>query len=154
LPALPTSCAVAAVATASDGRIYVSGGFDGTYSTNTVEVYSLATTGWSTVAGLANPRQNHAAVEANGLVYMFGGSNNDGPPFPPYIGAVEAYDSTTTIWATKTTGPALTGMGAAVGSDRLVYLLGGADASEFTANAEVYSPITNTIEALQPMLTA
>src|SRR5437868_2206305 len=71
---MPTSRFGLAAATASDGRIYAIGGFDGINIYSTVEAYTPSTNTWTTVTQMNTARYElAAAVGSDGQIYAIGG---------------------------------------------------------------------------------
>ncbi|HLH22149.1 MAG TPA: kelch repeat-containing protein [Chloroflexota bacterium] len=91
------------VATATNGKLYAIGGYDGTNFLATVEEYDPSSNTWTNCGG--SPTANHCsamptarsdlkvAAAANGKLYAIGGGNASGT-----LTTVEQYDPSTNTW--------------------------------------------------------
>jgi Kelch motif len=128
----PTPRSGAAAALAPNGLVYVIGGDNN----GVIEAYDPVMNKWTTgLSPMPTPRSAlAAALGTDGLIYAIAGDNNVGR-----VGTVEAYDTSTNTWSTKSALPANEDLLSAVsGPDGRIYALGGPSA---TVNA--YSPATN-----------
>ncbi len=142
-----------AVTKGIDGSVYVVGGTgNGSTATGSVEVYSPATDGWSSIADLPTPRLGLGAATAkDGRIFAIGG----GLPGNP-TDVVEIYSPDTKSW---TTGPSMPtarlSLQAVTGSDGLIYAIGGRDAQTTPlAVVEALDPVKGTWTTMPPMPTA
>jgi N-acetylneuraminic acid mutarotase len=77
---LPVSVSFAA-AESWGGKIYVVGGFDNTTNgvvQSLVQIYDVANNSWSTGSNMPGPRANIYASVVNGLIYILGGTTQNG----------------------------------------------------------------------------
>jgi len=148
--------AQASVATSPDGKVYLIGGLEGPVKRNDkfylvllsgVDVYDSTTNTWKNVAPMHHPRQLHAATfGADGKLYVFGGFGGVGDytedPRDPEnslkeaaeiqswsrsLASVERYDPATDTWTERAPMPRpRQEMGAALGADGRIYVVGGA----------------------------
>ena len=147
------------VATASNGKIYVIGGYFVTSINtvskilDTVEEYNPATNTWMTKASMPTARTGlGVAAASNGKIYAMGGTNQNNA----VVKTVEEYDPFTNTWATKadlpTTRP---GLGVATASNGKIYAIGGRDQNNAAVNTvEEYDPATNNWTTKASMPTA
>ncbi len=95
-PSMSTTRGAHAAVLLSDGRVLVSGGYNGSYLTS-AEIYDPGTSGtgsWSSAGDMAIARQNHTmTLLPNGEVLVAGGHNPGG------ITAAELFDPATTTWS-------------------------------------------------------
>jgi N-acetylneuraminic acid mutarotase len=130
--------------TASNGKIYVIGGYDSS-QLDTVQEYDPATDTWATRSSMPTARAGMAvAAASNGKIYVFGGISGSS-----YVATVEEYDPVTDSWATRASMPAARGYaGAAQASNGKIYVIGGRDKTTGTFPAvdtvEEYDPTTDT----------
>ena len=88
-------------AAAAGGRIYVTGGDDGTTapSLNSLLIYDPKTDQWDTGAPMPTPPSNLKLVHLNGSIYAIGGIAN-GKSTGPALHTVERYDPAQGQWTT------------------------------------------------------
>jgi hypothetical protein len=122
---MPTARYWLAAATGHDGRIYATGGVNGSGDLNTVEAYTPATNTWATVASMPTARNSLAAATGHdGRIYAIGGQNSGG-----VLNTVEAYTPATNSWATVASMPtARAALAAVTGTDGRIYAIGGSNA--------------------------
>lgn len=128
------------------GRIYAIGGFGVSGHSNAVEVYdpTKPAEGWKAVAPMPAPRSSLAAVTGpDGRIYVMGGEGGGQPART----TVEAYTpgapGTPGSWASVAPmDTARSALGAATGSDGLIYAVGGRNSSANGGlnTAEAYTP--------------
>ena len=94
-PALP-QYPIGQFATVANNKIYVFGGWGGSYQT-TVYEYSEAT-GWATKASMPTARDHGTAAVYNGKIYVMGGEGGQPAQQLP-LAVVEAYDPAANTWA-------------------------------------------------------
>ena len=138
-----------------NGKVYVMGGDDGDYNSNSTNYeYTIATDSWTLRASMPTARENNVAVTLNGKIYVAGGAQGADPNYAGMT-AFEAYDPATDSWATLApmqvarVSPGIATDGA------YVYIYGGADSLGATFStldsAERYNPATNTWSYVDPM---
>ena len=110
-----------------NGKVYVMGGDDGDYNSNSTNYeYTIATDSWTLRASMPTARENNVAVTLNGKIYVAGGAQGADPNYAGMT-AFEAYDPATDSWATLApmqvarVSPGIATDGA------YVYIYGGAD---------------------------
>jgi len=107
--------------------------------------------GLSTVASLSTARPQHAAAEANGLVYAIGGEDSGGNR----LASVEEYDPSTDTWSTVASLSTARFLHAAAEANGLVYAIGGRDSGgNELASVEEYDPSTDTWSTVASLSTA
>jgi len=132
-----------------DGVIYAVGGNAGTR----LEAYDIASNAWSVKAPMLVSRFGPAVAVANGRLYVFGGADyalNGGAS----TASVESYDPTTNTWTLRAPMPVARVDGAAVGSNGLIYVMGGSTTNAALASVVAYDPVANTWSTVTPMQTA
>ena len=140
---------------AYNGKVYVMGGDDGDYNSNSTNYeYTIATDSWTLRASMPTARENNVAVTLNGKIYVAGGAQGADPNYAGMT-AFEAYDPATDSWATLApmqvarVSPGIATDGA------YVYIYGGTDSLGATFStldsAERYNPATNTWSYVDPM---
>lgn len=78
-----------------DGRVLVTGGYDGEATLSSVEIYDPATGVWSRASGMHEARRSHSAtLLSNGKVLVVGGSGESS-----YPASAEIYDPVTDVWS-------------------------------------------------------
>lgn len=83
------------VGVALDRKVYVIGGWNGTY-TGTVQVYDVDSDTWGLAQSLPTPRANIGAAVLDGLIYTFGGVTRMG-----VSSRVEAFNPLTGTWTVE-----------------------------------------------------
>jgi uncharacterized protein YkwD len=139
---LPVAKADFAVATASDGRIYLIGGLsDQGQPLARVDIYSPATNSWSQAADLPAPRAQLAAAPGpGGTIVAFGGIDAQGVP----ANSVYVYSPPLNVWTVAAPIPiASFGLAATAGSDGRIYAVGGQ-----TFDSQGHPQNLSTVEAL------
>ncbi len=131
---LPYTRASVAAAYDGDGHIWSFGGYTsfGTWRIVDTSRYDIATNTWTNHGQAYLPiatADGQAVLGANGLIYIIGGTTGSGAA-GPVTSAVWIFDPTT---ITLSPGPALAmarkDFGAALGSDKFIYVVGGLPAS-------------------------
>jgi hypothetical protein len=136
-----------------DGRVRVFGGLTPFGVTNTSERYDPASNTWTDGATAKINRYGHATTkDADGNVYVVGGTSNGKTPIP----SVERYSPSTDTWTTVAAMPTpRLGLGAAVGGDGLLYAIGGRGVDGIPTDlVEAYSPTTLSWSAVAKLPTA
>lgn len=126
-----------------NGKIYFIGGYNGTSSIATTEVYDPGTDSWTIKSAMPTARTVWTAV-VNGKIYAIGG--NKGTISTPNITDInEEYNPVTDSWTTKASMPtARNSFGIGVVNDK-IYVFGGINSSsQVTSKNEVYDPSTNS----------
>jgi len=130
---------------ASNCKIYVIGGKQGSSLLNTVEEYDITTNSWNNQKSpMPTKRINFAAVEAdNGKIYVIGGENSTSA-----LNTVEEYDPVNDRWTVKASMNANRSGLRAVALNGKIYAIGGRN--EDTLNSvEVYDPVNDSWTMLQ-----
>lgn len=136
LAPMPETRAAGALVTVGD-KLYVVGGFtqQGELATSTL-VYDVEAAAWSSIEGMADPREHLTAVVHQGDVIVMGGRKGD-----PATNSrtVERFDPRTGRWSSL---PSMletrSGHACALVADRFVGCMGGEDAYGVFPTAEVY----------------
>ena len=125
-----------------NGKLYVAGGWNGTNSLATLEVYDPATNTWATKASMSTARDGAAGGVINGKLYVVGGDIAQNQK----LATLEVYDPATDTWATKASMSTSRSGPAVVAIDGKLYVAGGCQGwcAPVTAVLEVYDPATNT----------
>jgi hypothetical protein len=131
-----------------NGRIYALGGHTtGGGPVETIEAYDPAANSWALKASMSGARSGLAAAVIDNIIYAVGGDAAvGGDPSMP-LNTLEAYDSVSNAWTTKT--PMLTarsGLAAAAVNGKL-YAIGGDSAG----TVEEYDPIADMWITKAPM---
>jgi N-acetylneuraminic acid mutarotase len=116
-------------------------------------VFDIDTGAWSNAAPMLQPRNHHAALASGGVIYVFGGRDEQ----TSEITLTEAYDPATASWQPKAAMPTgRSGIAAAPLDDKVVVFGGEAFGSIRITfdDAEAYHPASDSWEALPPMPTA
>ena len=139
---LPTARVYLGAATGNDGTIYAIGGLVyGDGHTSEVDAYNPATNIWTKVAPL--PWAGEAsAVSDHGLIYAISGDS----------GFVDAYNPQTNTWAAKASLPTIRhNFAATVGSNGIIYVMGGSGTNGVVNTVDTYNPITNIWTTVAPL---
>ena len=135
-----TTARIDSTSSVLNGKIYVIGGWDGSYL-NGVEVYDTATDTWGAINSMTTARRVSTGSAVNGKIYVIGGLDGS------YLNNVEVYDLETDTWtdcgsscAAMTTARSGSTSSAVNGK---IYVIGGLDGS-FLTTVEEYDPATNT----------
>lgn len=138
-----------------DGRVIVTGGYDGSNEHDTTEIFDPtkpAASAWSAGPKLSGPRMAHSAVTlTDGRVVIAGGM-----AWPSYLTSFEIYKPGTNSFQTPgvvlSTGKAR--MATALLAGDKILLAGGDDGSSAFSNVlETYEPNSGTVTALGATLT-
>ena len=79
-----------------NGKVLVAGGFSGSTTFNSAELFDPATGLWTSTGSMTTSRRNHTAtLLANGKVLVAGGANTGG-----FVSSAELYDPATGTWTT------------------------------------------------------
>jgi len=147
-----------AAAVVRNGLIYVIGGWDGSQTLASVEVYNPSANTWT--PGTALPQAEEApgaTVDSAGTIYVVGGTN--GISTSGCASYNTLYTSTGGAWSARPALPTARGnLMAALGPDGQLYAIGGYSGAEgcnvqagFRATVEVYNPGTMTWATAQPL---
>ncbi|MEK7767431.1 MAG: hypothetical protein AAB368_14470, partial [bacterium] len=128
------------------GRLYVAGGYNGSYQTATHE-YDPVGNAWTTKTAMTTARDQAGGAALGGKLYVMGGFNG------AYLASMAAYDPATNSWAAKASMSVARSALAAVALGGRVYAIGGTDGSPRN-NVEEYDPATNTWVSRSNILTA
>lgn len=130
----PTTIMDAAVAS-HDGKVYVAGGYDGTFKTQAAHVFDPATNSWNPIAALPQRLQASSAAFVGDTLYVVGGWDDFSNPSTHAY----AYDPKADSWTRVADVPAgVAAAGTAVVSGRL-YVIGGCTAACGNTSDAVYS---------------
>ncbi len=137
---LPAPRVYAASATIGE-RVYVIGGYEDSaeLAHDNMWAYDSSTNEWTTLAPLPTPLMFHEAVVVDGLIWVFGGSDDYGDM---NLG-LYVYDPEVDSWSTLEGPPTPRIDGAGIALDGLIYYFGGlsTETGEYLTAAEVYDPI-------------
>ena len=138
-----------------NGKVLVTGGYNGDVALGSAELYDPATGTWSATGALSISREGHrATLLANGRVLVSGGYTLDGGG--RYLATAELYDPATGTWST--TGTMLQPryhFTATRLSDGRVLATGGYNVSTgYHDKAELYDPATGSWSAVGSMTAA
>ncbi|MEO6728692.1 MAG: kelch repeat-containing protein [Candidatus Dojkabacteria bacterium] len=133
-----------AFSASANGKIYIWGGWNGTAYVNTMNIYDMATNTWSTGAsgGTAKGINSQAVVYNNKIYYPGGCITNAGCSVVTRV--LDIYDIATNTWSIGALQPVGKGVAAAVLNNSLLFLIGGYNASAYTATTHIYNFATNT----------
>jgi N-acetylneuraminic acid mutarotase len=124
---MPTVRSETAMVAASDGKIYVIGGYNNGYL-NTVEAYDPSTDTWKTRKNMPTRRSHLEAAEAgNGKIYAIGGYDR---PYDFFVAlaTVEEYDPKTNTWTTRASmSLPRHDLGVVAADNGRIYAIGGGD---------------------------
>jgi len=156
---MPTPRFDPGAAVGSDGRIYVMGGCCDSVTGDilaTNEAYDISTGTWSAAAPMPVARYFHAVVAGpDGRIYVIGGCCTGGAGTD--FSAVDVYNPSTDSWDSAAPLPvAREDLGAALGPDGLIYVIGGCCTGGGAAltRVDVYHPSTDTWTTAASMPTA
>ncbi len=145
---LPEPRVYAASAAAGD-YVYVIGGYeDGLgQAHDNMWAYDFSVNEWLTMAPLPAPLMFHEAVEVDGLIWVFGGSDENGVMNPDLY----VYDPSDDSW-TVSAGPSPRIEGAGIAVDGLIYFFGGwSDTDDYVGTTEVYDPVAGSWTTLSDL---
>jgi len=146
---MPQATRGAAVAKATNGIIYVIGGWSGGYLT-TVQAYNTTSNTWATKTAIPTAVWIPGADTGNdGKIYVIGGES----PGAFFNNATQIYDPSTDLWSTGADMPtARSLLGVVKGADGLIYAMGGNNATGALSVVEAYNPSTDawTTKASMP----
>ncbi|MCW4010295.1 MAG: hypothetical protein NWF05_06710 [Candidatus Bathyarchaeota archaeon] len=144
LAVMPTARSDLGVATV-DGKIFAIGGKGGGYlSTN--EMYDPTTDTWTPKADMPTARADFGIAVYEGKIYCIGGTHMQGTHLEA-IAVVEAYDTKTDTWQTKTPMPTNRTTTTANTVDGKIYAIGGTKSlylPDYSNTTEEYDPQTDT----------
>ncbi len=128
--------------------LYISGGYDNGFS-NEFYSYDLLTGEWKQLASMQKPRERHALVYADGLLYALGGRNETG-----ILKTVETYNFSTNSWSlSKEMSTARMDLGV-VSRDKTIYVIGGFNEQHpygYLPSCESFDIGTKRWSAMAPM---
>jgi len=136
------------VARGGDGRVYAIGGYDGPCGCSYTEVdaYDPGTDSWTTVTPMPYGVDAAASATSNGKIYVFGGFNEDGPPY--IRDTVQIYTPSTDSWTLgQPTAIPRYAATAVTAPDGNIYVIGGYRKGRtpgITGLVKMYSPSTDT----------
>lgn len=140
---MPTARSAGASAVV-DGKIYVAGGR--TPRGHDFAVYDTQQDTWTSLPDLPTNRDHIAAAAIDGQVYVVGGRG---------VGILEIYDPATAEWTTGSPMPTRRGGIIGIAANGCLHVFGGegntARRNGMFEEHQVYNPITDTWETLEPM---
>ena len=156
---------------ATNGKLYVFGGWDGGKARGVAYEYDPATDKWTKKTSMPRPAHHAALAAANGKIYVMGGFVPPKDTAIPVGGAWEPidnaweYDPAADSWKSLPPLPGKRGSAVAAEVGGKIYVIGGATTMEgskdpfFTffgpsrvlGTNEVYDPATNKWESRRPM---
>jgi N-acetylneuraminic acid mutarotase len=156
---------------ASNGKLYVFGGFGGGKAPGLAYEYDPASDKWTKKQPMPRPAHHAALAAVNGKIYVFGGfvapANTAVPVGAAWEPIADAYEFNPVTDSWKPIAPVPGKRGSAIAAEvgGKIYVIGGATTMEgdkapfFTAfgpakvlaTNEVYDPATNTWESRNPM---
>jgi Tol biopolymer transport system component len=104
---------------------------------------------WTTDTPLLDKRANFAAVEANGKIYVFGGTDAH---LTRQYNSVQEYNPVTKLWTYKTNMPTARESLCAVYLNNKIYVIGGYNGAGYLKTVEVYDPNNDTWDTTIPSL--
>jgi N-acetylneuraminic acid mutarotase len=120
---------------------------------STLPLVGASENSWTTLEPMPTPRASFGVAVVEGKIYAIGGGTDT------IVGTNEMYDPATDMWTTKQPMPTPRhSFGIAVYQNK-IYVVGGIigesspDYSGYTGVNEVYDPLTDTWETMEPMLT-
>jgi N-acetylneuraminic acid mutarotase len=129
----PTGVMDPAVAS-HDGKLYIAGGYDGTYKIQDVNVYDPAANAWSAITRLPERVQAATAQFVGDTLYVIGGWNDYGPSSHAF-----AYDPGADSWTRVADLPGAVAASGSAAIDGKLYVIGGCTGTCGAATAAVYS---------------
>lgn len=121
-----------------NGRIYITGGFNGQECLNTVEYYTPETNTWTLLPPMISRRSGVSCVAHRSLLYVIGGFNG-----LSRMNTGEKYDSTTKQWsAIREMYNPRSNFGLEI-IDDMIMAVGGFNGVVTISNCECYVPETN-----------
>ncbi|MBK9167728.1 MAG: hypothetical protein IPM24_09720 [Bryobacterales bacterium] len=147
-PALPEGPVMGAAAAALAGRLYLTGGSDGSRPVPRLSSYDPSANEWTNLPDLPRGRWQHCAAAAGGRLYVAGG--REGGPDP--VNSVVAYDPATRSWSPVAPLPVAATQGACAALDSRIYWFGGATGSSGLSDAAlVFDPSAGQWSPLPPL---
>jgi N-acetylneuraminic acid mutarotase len=126
-----------------DGKVYVVGGIDSTFTTLAKGfVYDPSDNSWTAIADMPVAREKPAVAAVNGKLYVSGGWDTSGNP----VARTDVYDPATNSWSTVASNPhPAAAPGVAVANGK-IYLVGGCADSfcTVTTTTVVYDPTSDS----------
>ncbi|CAF1539132.1 unnamed protein product [Adineta ricciae] len=123
----------------SNGKVLVTGGFNGGIPQNSAELYDPSTGNWTMTRSMSVARSSHtASILSNGKVLVTGGFNNSTSQ-----NSAELYDPSAGTWSMTGNMSVARGYHAAsMLSNGTVLVTGGYDGGNYLNSAELYDPLT------------
>lgn len=152
LPPMGTKRVGASSIVASDGRVFIIGGYakhpDKPLSSG--ECFDPRTGEWKAIADLSQGRFGHSIAVCGKYLFVIGGDSRRN-----LVSAIERYDTQLDIWETVGLLPRPVAGGRTLERNGKLYLIGGDIGSQplsFTSTIRVYEPSTNTWSVLDNAL--
>lgn len=125
-----------------NGKIVLSGGYDGAADTGTTQLYDPATGNFSALASDPTVSEFAGGAVYNNTLYVFGGASGS-----TFLTSVRALDLAANTWSPKADLPVGLYMPNAVAIGNKIYIVGGRDKSsdnELMDTALIYDPAANS----------
>src|SRR5437762_8506337 len=97
---MPTPRRRMAIATDSNGLVYLAGGITPAGECTSVDVFDTKQSSWSSLPAMPIPAFGEAAAIANDKLFIFGGVSLLGSTSPTYIKQVQIFSFPTQTWTT------------------------------------------------------
>lgn len=147
---MPTGRSLLSVAKGPDGIIYAMGGYNGS-ALSVVEAYDPSTDTWTEKASMPSPKLDFGLVLGpDKKIYVIGGGTNYTKNAGPFFDTVEIYDPKTDTWAVPGWSESIMPtarkeLGAALGNNGRIYVIGGANGTYIGTNEEAFIVIPENI---------
>ena len=156
---MPTARCLFGSTLGQDGLIYVVGGHTGypNYTElSTVDAYNPTNDTWTTKKSMPTPRSAlSVSINSRGEIYAIGGNvTNNASNLPPIqTDIVEEYNPTNDTWTTKNPLPiSVMEMGAILGNDNRVHVIGGWTTADSAVNTNYSEQIVDSMQLPVPTL--
>ncbi|MEP7377363.1 MAG: kelch repeat-containing protein [Chitinophagaceae bacterium] len=122
-------------------KIYFGGGFNGTATVKTIDIYDASTGSWST-SQLSVARENMAAAAAGHKIVFAGGQTNNDYASSFFSSAVDIYDDVTGLWSTASLSNPQTYINAGAAGNKILF--GGGLSAPISETVDIYDVSANT----------
>ncbi len=139
-----------AAAAALDGRIYIAGGWSGTYEIlDSTEVYEIESNTWSQAAAMPRGLHHFEMAAINGLLYVSGGAFG----MHDVSDLIYSYNPETDTWSEVTQAPDTRIAHAMVAVDESLFMIGGGPLyTLYTGEVWSYNVVTDEWDTSHPDL--